>query len=305
MNENEYNGTMSHASPCPICTASSRPYVASKVQPDDYFRSGQGYMIAAGGTDSLPINRCVACGHGFTPLRITAQELSQWYAQAPHDEAFVSQKMARYKTADRVLGKIETLQPAKGKLLDIGSGPGLFLEAARRRGWQVSGTEPSGWARVWAQTHLGISVLEGGYEALAALPAESVDVVCLFDVIEHVLDPHALIAASARVLKKGGWLVLTTPAFDSFLARVMGRRWYCIFPAHIHYFTGSSLNRVLRDHGLSWRLQRSHVRYLGLRYLLVRMLHFLGWRRDITVNREHIFIPVNLGDEFEVYAQKG
>ena len=48
-------------------------------------------------------------------------------------------------------------------------------------------------------------------ESDLAVEDSSVDLVLAMDVIEHVLDPEELLTPLRRVLKDGGWLVLTTP----------------------------------------------------------------------------------------------
>lgn len=289
---------------CPVCGSKTQEYVHSTTDPDKFFRDEGTYAIAAGGPATLPVLKCTVCGHGFTPLSISSHELAGWYERAPHDEMFVRQRVARTRTAQVVLHRLESIHPRKGVLLDVGCGPGLFLQEAQACGWQVRGVEPAGWAIAWAFRNLGdMNIVQRDYTALHEMPADSIDVVCAFDVIEHVLDPIDFLRAIRRVLKPTGAMVLTTPMFDSMLARLMRRAWYCILPAHIHYFTKASFARAFSDVGFQVALIKKHTRYLGLWYLMGRLREFLGFYESQTSWPERVILPINLGDEFELHAR--
>lgn len=293
---------------CPLCGNAAKLYSAGTVSAVSYFSAPPQYAIAAGERGRrLAVYRCSTCGHGFAPADISPVLLTRWYAQAPEDRWFVTEAPARRRTAQRVLQYLRRLTSPPGKLLDVGAGAGFFLDEARRGGWEVTGLEPSAWGHWYARQVLAIPTMQaGGFEALATLPAASFQVVTAFDVIEHVLDPATFVAACTRVLAPGGMLVLTTPKFDSFLAKLMGRYWYCIFPAHLHYFSTKSLVTLLERHGFVVERVRTHTRYLGLQYFLVRLAGFLGWNFSGKRQRQTDgwMLPLNFGDEFELYARK-
>lgn len=299
---------MNTVTPCPLCGQRSALYSRGTTEAAAYFVVSEHYAIAAWEHGQrLAVYRCEACGHGFSPAAILPAVLAKWYEQAPPDTWFVVEASARRRTARRVLNYLATLVSPPGTLLDVGAGAGFFLEEARRSGWQIAGLEPSAWGQKYARDVLSISTVQaGGFETLATLPAASFNVLTAFDVIEHVLDPAALVAACARVLTPGGMLVLATPKFDSWLARLLGRYWYCIFPAHLHYFSTKSLTRLLERHGFTVERARTHRRYLGVRYFLTRLAGFLGvpGKRMSQKGSDDWLLPLNFGDEFEMYARK-
>lgn len=281
-------------------------FLRGTVSAEDFFQTSSSYKVAEGTQkEQLTVARCKECGHGFTPLSVSAGAILEWYARAEQDEPFLATSRGRRTTARRVLSRIEALTSPPGRLVDVGSGPGFFLDEARRRGWQVQGVEVAGWAVRYAQERFGLPVTQGDFNRLRGLPPASVDVVTAFDVIEHLVSPRAFVQASERVLASGGWLVLTTPWFGSPLSRIMGKRWYCIFPAHLHYFTRASLTRLLADAGFRIVRARRHTRYLGARYVWSRVRRQLGGKEQSLPRRaQKVVIPINLGDEFEVYARK-
>lgn len=291
---------------CPICGSLSETFLDGSVNSEDFFTKSEPYRIAAGeAKEQLPVRRCQRCGHGFSSAGVEEGVIAEWYARAEKDEAFLAGSSGRRKTARLVLDRIEEKIAPAGEIIDVGCGPGFFLDEAQARGWSVKGVEVASWAAGYAHVELGLNVVHGDFRRLRTWPQASANVVTAFDVIEHLVSPTELLAASSHVLKAGGYLVLTTPWFDSPLARVMGRSWYCIFPAHLHYFTRQSLTELLAAEGFAVVTVRRHTRCLGAQYVWSRLRNQLGWDTGKAVRTSpEVVIPVNLGDEFEVYAQK-
>lgn len=139
---------------------------------------------------------------------------------------------------------------APGRLLEVGSGSGRFLERMRRAGWQVQGTDfdPAVARRVREKYGLQIDI---GDLAALAYPAGAYDVVAMSQVIEHVHDPLALLRECARVLRPGGRLMLSTPNGASLAHRRYGRCWRGLEPPrHLHIFTPNALAQCALASGL-------------------------------------------------------
>jgi SAM-dependent methyltransferase len=137
-----------------------------------------------------------------------------------------------------------------GKLLEVGSGSGRFLQRMRRAGWQVQGTDfdPVVARRVREKYALQIDVGD-----LAALDyaAGAYDVVAMSQVIEHVPEPLALLRECARLLRPGGRLVLSTPNAAGLAHRRYAASWRGLEPPrHLHIFTPHALAACARASGL-------------------------------------------------------
>ncbi len=97
------------------------------------------------------------------------------------------------------------------RILEVGSGTGGNLKMLARFG-HVTGMEPDGESRAFAETQTGIDVLSGLLPH--ALPAFgwSFDLIAALDVIEHLEEDQASVTALAGLLKPGGWMLTTVPA---------------------------------------------------------------------------------------------
>ncbi len=93
--------------------------------------------------------------------------------------------------------------PGPGRLLDVGCATGEFLAAARARGWDTYGVEPSPPAAQEAASASGSPIHNGTLDT-AAYATSWFDVITMWDVIEHLQSPRAYIEQAARLLKPGG-----------------------------------------------------------------------------------------------------
>jgi 2-polyprenyl-3-methyl-5-hydroxy-6-metoxy-1,4-benzoquinol methylase len=165
---------------------------------------------------------------------------------------YVGQQAIRRAHARRRLWLLRHLPPrwpAHGRLLDVGCAAGFFLAEARRF-YEVRGVEVSGWSSAYARDRLSLPVFTGLLRD-AQFPANSFDIVTMWDVIEHVPDPVQLLDEAARVLRPGGRLVLTTGDWGSAYARSRGTQWHLLEPPwHLTMFSRETVARAAARAGL-------------------------------------------------------
>jgi len=179
----------------------------------------------------------------------------------------------------RVLGRVAAFVPilrdlaglsvmllsGGGLLLDVGCGNGSFLATMRSLGWQVLGVEPDREAASGARKRYGLPVVVTRLEDVA-LPAESVDVVTLAHVIEHLYDPLVGLAECWRLLRKGGRLVVATPNTDSLGHRIFRNSWLPLEPPrHLYLFNPRALCRAVERAGFEVEAVRTSSR--GARFI--------------------------------------
>jgi 2-polyprenyl-3-methyl-5-hydroxy-6-metoxy-1,4-benzoquinol methylase len=138
-----------------------------------------------------------------------------------------------------------------GRLLELGCAAGFLLEAARRRGWSVTGLDISDFATQHARERFG---LDARVQTVAAARFDpgAFDVIAAFEYIEHVEDPVSTLRAIRPWLRSDGLLVLTTPNAGGWQARRHPDRFIGFQEStHLAYFTPATMRRLLRDTGFT------------------------------------------------------
>jgi len=164
------------------------------------------------------------------------------------------------KKFGRYLGKARTKAP-NPRLLDVGSGAGIFLDSARKAGFEATGVEPSSRAVAIASSRYNVPVVCDLLRSDDNLPRDF-GVIALWDVIEHVPDPVELLKVCAEHLADNGLLVLETPNEGSLLRQIIrlarsitGKRIdlqnKIYYRAHRYYFTKQAMCMLLERCGYS------------------------------------------------------
>lgn len=189
-----------------------------------------------------------------------------------------------------------------GKLLELGSAYGFFLKEAERH-FDVVGIELAEGAAEHARRS-GLRVLSGMADTENMQQLGTFDVIVLFDVIEHLPEPHATLALCERHLRPGGIIVITTGDFNSLLAKLGGIKWRLMTPPqHLWYFTQLSLRRMASGLGLSLEYADHPWKLVPFSLIIFQLRRMLGLRsRGETTSR--FGVPLNLFDAMRVVMRK-
>jgi SAM-dependent methyltransferase len=214
-------------------------------------------LVSVDGHDVID---CEVCGFRHIDPLFSDEELKKFY-----DGEFYQNERPDYFTraeADKdwwmlryghYFELLEAHAPGR-RLLDIGSGPGYFLEAGQQRGWDVLGFEPSRIAAEYTATR-GIAVVNDFFKPGQALSRGPFDVVSLNLVLEHLRDPIGLIEDAKRMLAPGGILFVTSPNDFNPLQMLLWQKmnmkpWWVVPRHHLNYFDASSISRLFASRGL-------------------------------------------------------
>jgi uncharacterized protein (UPF0276 family)/2-polyprenyl-3-methyl-5-hydroxy-6-metoxy-1,4-benzoquinol methylase len=134
------------------------------------------------------------------------------------------------------------------RILDIGTGTGLFLEVARDKGFDPVGLELNR-ATVDRLRENGFEIIDKPMEN-SDLPENDFDLVTLWEVLEHIMEPGQLLAHITSVLKPGGMLLVLVPNADSLVTRILhGQSGTFGGHSHVNHFNSATLTRLLNSAG--------------------------------------------------------
>jgi len=258
--------------------------------------------------DGHRIVRCVRCRHLYVSPRPAMTEVHAIYGESyfenpafqtgNNDEHFgycdylgdAANTRIRFR---QVLRRIESYQPG-GRLLDVGCGPGVFVDTAIERGWEAWGVDLNASAVKWAREHVSDTIHLGTISDLD-LPPESVDCVTMLDVIEHFGDPRADLLAAARALRPGGVIAIVTPDAGAVVPRLLGSKWLEMkrAPEHLHFFTAGTLAGVLSASGFDAIEWHSFGKVGSVRTMLAE---FRFYSTRVVGGIERILDGTRLGD---------
>jgi len=133
--------------------------------------------------------------------------------------------------------------------VDLGCSRGDWLARISGLGHDVTGVEADERAAQYARRRHGLRIEQTDVSLWSPQP-DRYDGVSAFHILEHVLDPRALLRTCHRALRQGGKLLLRVPNVTSWQARVMGRRWKGLEPPrHIVNFSLSAVTSLVRSQG--------------------------------------------------------
>jgi SAM-dependent methyltransferase len=218
-------------------------------------------------------------------IAVNEETVHPFFSACLEDEASYRSYFAR---------KLDDLQRHRpsGRLLDVGCGAGFFLDAARARGFEVAGVDLSPVPAAFARERLALDVTVGSLYDYAA-PEAAYDAVTIFQTIEHDPHPAALCDELFRILAPGGVLMVTTPAADGFVARVMARHWFGYRNVeHVSFFSRASLRFALEAAGFDIVfLEIEHGKRLHAKYVLNRLINYYYDHRTFLRNGLRLLHP--------------
>ncbi len=229
---------------CPVCNANNfSPFLTCT----DFFVSNEEFKI----------KQCSNCGFKITENIEDEKNIGRYY----QSEKYISHsnttkglvnsvyhRVRKYmlKRKRRLVEKSATLQ--NGKLLDVGTGTGFFLNEMREYGWQVTGIEKSDDARKFAKTEFNLDNLPT--EELFKLKENEYDVISLWHVLEHIHQLNENMDTFSRLLKKDGKLIIAVPNHNSYDAKHYKQFWAAYdVPRHIWHFAPSQMKQFGEKHG--------------------------------------------------------
>lgn len=221
------------------------------------YRGGQAHIANKGIISRIV--RCSHCGHIYpkpmpiiTDTNTAYKEVNDYFAH--HNQ---SNRVKRYIC---LLTELQKIYGQKAKLLDVGTGRGEMLYAAKILGMEAEGIEPSGEFARFAQETYGVKVRNCSLEK-SGFAEDYFDLVTLSGVLEHLYYPKKELAEINRVLKPKGLLWIDSPN-EASLYHIIANLYFkaqrkdwvshlspTFEPYHIQGFTKKSIETILAKTG--------------------------------------------------------
>ncbi len=231
------------AAACPLCGAQTSKILAHQL------RRGNGM-----------VRYCPACDHGYL-VQEQVVDAKEYYGElyrqeySHNAEAAVTNAREIYRVyKDYQQDRLHHIGPhltSGSRLLEVGASSGQFLVHVKDKVAEVNAIELDKACCAFLGSELGIAA-EAEFLEKSRFADQTYDVVCAFQVIEHVDQPAEFLKTLRQATKKGGTLFIEAPNLHDPLLSVWGVPTYQKFfyhSAHLHYFTEASLRKVAQEAG--------------------------------------------------------
>lgn len=203
------------------------------------------------------IIKCKKCGHIQLFPVPTIDEDKKFYdknLQGKNISYFGGIKEIRKKSFEDTVRRVTMIKKhvrKSDKILEVGSGYGFFVESLYQEGYNITGIEISKERRRLAKRITSVKILDIDINQKIS-ELEKFNVIVLFHVLEHIIDPIGFLKKIKTMLLKNGKIIVEVPNSDDLY--LMNNHNYTEFywqRAHIHYFNPNKLKFVFKKAGLT------------------------------------------------------
>jgi len=228
---------------CPLCGATHFDKVMTCK---DHYATGE----------TFDIFECKKCGFKFTQEFPVESEIGRYYATPDYISHSDTRKGLMNKVYHCVRSKMLNQKRSiicrytgkqTGRLLDIGTGTGYFINKMHESGWEVEAVEKNADVRHFAKEHFDLTVHEDS--SLATWEDKSFDAITLWHVMEHLQSINEVWTILGRLLKEDGVLFVAVPNSESADADYYQECWAAYdVPRHLWHFTAKSMKAFAKKY---------------------------------------------------------
>ena len=191
--------------------------------------------------------QCKNCGLIVSSPIFPEEKIRFFYRQST--VTYQKEIPALVQTYGYYLGKTLKYLPRNPKLLEIGCGNGFFLEKARQLGiMDVWGIEPAREAAAQASKGIKKRIIVDFFPT-ASIKPESFDIICIFQTLDHILDPNIFLKACYKILKKGGIVLCIVHDSNGLSVKLLGENSPIFDIEHIYLFNKKNLAKTFEKNG--------------------------------------------------------
>jgi len=271
---------------CVICRGTE--YYPVTRQPSDYE-----YFVEP--KRKLKVFHCRECGSEFVHPRPSVEELVSFYPLHYHtyndDHDLIAGTLVemRAKVRARLFNKLIKSRPIW--LFDVGSGDCRhFTDMSKYGDFNFAGVEIKP-EMVESAAKRGYKVELGTIEEMDTAPYDnSYDIVTMYQLVEHVLDPALLFRKAISILKPGGYVMGQLPSIECIERKIFDRYWAGYhYPRHIQMLTKRGLSGLIEQAGFSSVSIKSALHLQAAQSMQNFMVDRLGYRPKMTYGKTPIY----------------
>jgi SAM-dependent methyltransferase len=238
------------------------------------------------------VNECLSCGLIYSSPIFPADQIEHLYRES----RFISEPQLDNMLADYVdllKGCLKQSRQADS-LLEIGCSSGFFLKAASALGIrEIAGVEPGEEACRQADPAVR-NHIHHAFFTESLFPENHFDIVCCFQVLDHLLDPLDTLRNIFRVLKPGGLFLTVNHNIRSWMPRLLGEKCPMYDIEHIYLFAPSTMKLILEKAGFEILMNRNITNSYTLGYA-AKMLplpeRVRGWFMAMGADHSTVRLP--------------
>jgi 2-polyprenyl-3-methyl-5-hydroxy-6-metoxy-1,4-benzoquinol methylase len=198
---------------------------------------------------------CANCGFMFRHPGIQPERLGDLYSRDGYANFLTGHYSARRRRRYRlVMGAFKPLfRDGEGRrLLDFGSGAGMFMEMAHKRGFDSYGVDLSPASVEYARTRPGgANSFFGSPRDIPEIAAGGFDVITMWSVLAHLATPVEDLTMLRGLLNDDGALMVLTVNANSLELKAKRAEWGAFTPNHLKFFSQATLARLLARAGFA------------------------------------------------------
>ena len=261
---------------CPLCEKNDHSlFLKKKLEVLDPIKL---YGAANGMKDTQDLVKCNNCNLIYENPRLDEELIIHGYKYS-NEDGHDTQYHLRVKSFYNAISKIKKKLPKNPFILDVGSAVGAFIEAAKKHGFNnVEGIEPSKqlYEKSINRKH---KIFNGDLKEFIKINGnKKFDLVCYWDVIEHLAYPKKELELSKKILNNNGLLLINFPDIGTFQAKLFGKNFWWIISVHLVHFTKDTMRSLFEKVGFDTVHVSKYWQYLELGYLIEMAikLNFIG-----------------------------
>ena len=221
--KNKYKSKFLENRNCPVCSSSKKHKIFDK--------EGSSFVI------------CKTCEMVYLNPVFKDKYLFDYYSKSPDVQAGAHEKEKKFYNSIYGSGlQLISKKKKSGKLLDLGCSGGFFLDIAKRHSWKTFGIEIN-------KKEFSIASKKNhkiwNKELLKLDKKEKFDVITMWDVFEHIKDPHKILYQIKKRLNKKGLVFLQIPNSNSIAAKILREECNMFDPIeHVNLYNLPSLKKL-------------------------------------------------------------